>query len=137
MRLYDIYGRLVNKNVNRYLIKWDSKSRSILQFTTKQFLKSYWKSYIVYEEFPVFSSLLKVDILNASLKIAIEVNGPQHNQFHYFHNNNPTNYLNSIKRDISKINWLEKNNFQIIEINYNEVDNLSREFFKEKFDVTL
>jgi len=137
MRLYDIYGRLVNKNVSRYLIDWNGKSRSILQFKTKKFLKTYWKNYIVFEEFPVFSSLLKVDILNASLKIAIEVNGPQHDGFHYFHNNNPTNYLNSIKRDITKINWLEKNNFKVIEIKYNEVENLSREFFKEKFNVIL
>ena len=28
MRLYSVTGRLVNKNVSRYLINWDKKSRS-------------------------------------------------------------------------------------------------------------
>ena len=100
MRLYNIYGKLQSKNVSKYLVDWDSKSRSKLQFKTKQFLKTIWDGQIVYEEFPVFGSKMKVDFLNATKKIAIEVNGPQHSNFNkFFHNNSRMNYLESLKRD--------------------------------------
>jgi hypothetical protein len=137
MKLLNIKKKLVNKNVSKYLIKWDAESRSQLQFTVKQFLKPYWSPYIVYEEFPVYGTKLKVDIFNASLRIAIEVHGPQHNQFHFFHNGQPLNFLDSIKRDYQKYEWLELNNIKLIEINHNEVPTLSKEFVKEKFGLTL
>lgn len=137
MRLINIYGNLTSKNVNKYVINWDKKSRSILQFKVKQFLKPYWKHYIVYEEFPVYGSLLKVDILNATRRIAVEVHGPQHEEFHFFHNKSPTAYLESIKRDKQKYDWLVKNNFKIVEIGHKEVDTLTPEFFQENFNIKL
>lgn len=138
MRLFDINGKLKNKNVSNFLIKWDAKSRSNIQFTTKQFLKKYWFGYVVYEEFPVFGTRLKVDIVNASQKIAIEVNGFQHESFNkFFHDNSRANYLKSIKRDLTKIKWLEMNKFKVIEINEDEIKLLSKEFFLEKFNVLL
>jgi hypothetical protein len=78
-----------------------------------------------------------VDLLNATLKIAIEVNGPQHNEFHYFHNKRPYNFLKGIKNDMSKLEWLEKNEFKLVEINFDEVPLLSQEFFAEKYDIIL
>lgn len=137
MRLLHINGELVNKNVDRFLIKWDKKSRSIIQFKTKQFLKPFWKDMFVYEEFPVYGSLLKVDIYNATLKVAVEIHGPQHNEFHYFHNNSPSTYLAAIKNDIKKAKWLEANQIRLIEVNFDEVDLLSKEFFKNKFNFSL
>nr|ADD96442.1 hypothetical protein [uncultured organism MedDCM-OCT-S09-C426] len=44
MRLYNVYGKSVTKNVTKYLIDWDGKSRSKLQFNVKQFLKILGKS---------------------------------------------------------------------------------------------
>lgn len=137
MRLKNVYGKLVTKNVSRYLIKWDGASKSKIQFKVKQFLKPYWRGLVVYEEFPVYGTLLKVDLLNATLRIAIEVHGPQHGEFHYFHNNSPNAYLGSIKRDYQKSEWLVTNEFQFIEINYDEVDTLSVGFFQEKFGLKL
>jgi hypothetical protein len=138
MRLFDINGRLVNKNVSNYIINWDKKSRSNVQFLTKQFLRPFWQSQIVYEEFPCFGTLLKVDILNATLKIAVEVHGKQHESFNsFFHNGNPANYLKGIKNDFKKIKWLEKNNFKLVEIMEDEVPKLNKQFFLEKFDLKL
>lgn len=138
MRLYNIYGKLQKKNVGSYLINWDGKSRSKIQFSVKQFLKTFWKAQMVYEEFPVYGTKMKVDILNATKKIAIEVNGRQHSSFNkFFHSNSRANYLKSIKRDIQKSEWLEKNDFTLIEIEQSEVKDISKEFFKNKFDVTL
>ena len=121
----------------KYAVKWDGKCRSIIQFKTKQFLKPFWQNHVVFEEFPVYGTQLKVDILNATLKIAVEVNGPQHDEFHYFHNNSPFCYLTAIKNDMKKSEWLAKNGYTLVEINHDEVAKLSREFFKEKFGITL
>ena len=138
MRLYDVNGRLVNKNVAKYAVDWDGKCRSNIQFKVKKFLEPYWRPHIVFEEFPCFGCQLKVDILNATMKIAIEVNGKQHESFNtFFHRGNPANYLKSIKNDHKKMLWLERNGFQLVEIMEDEVDYISRKFFFDKFGLTL
>tara|TARA_R110000824_G_scaffold88360_6_gene217280 strand:- start:1013 stop:1429 length:417 start_codon:yes stop_codon:yes gene_type:complete len=138
MRLYNVYGKLQSKNVTKFLIDWDSKSRSKLQFKAKQFFKTVWENQIVYEEFPVFGSRMKVDLLNATKKIAIEVNGPQHSSFNkFFHNNSRMKYLDSLKRDHEKSLWLEQNNFTLVELEKQDVDTLSRELLCEKFKVLI
>tara|TARA_Y100000310_G_scaffold38516_1_gene36098 strand:+ start:1097 stop:1513 length:417 start_codon:yes stop_codon:yes gene_type:complete len=129
MRLYNTKGKLQSKLVTRFLIDWDKKSRSKIQFKVKQFLKAYWENHIVYEEFPVYGTRMKVDILNATKKIAVEVNGRQHSSFNtFFHNNSRAKYLASIKRDVEKRKWLEKNGFTLVEIEEHEVKHLSEEF---------
>ena len=129
MRLYNLKGKLQSKLVSKYLIGWNKKSRSKIQFKVKQFLKPYWENHVVYEEFPVYGSRMKVDILNATKKIAVEVNGRQHSSFNaFFHNNSRAKYLASIKRDVEKREWLEKNGFTLIEIEEDEVAQLSEEF---------
>lgn len=138
MRLYNVYGKLVNRNVNKYLINWNKKSRSNPQFRVKQFLKKYWAGHIAYEEFPVYGTRMHVDLLNATTKVAIEVNGAQHDTFvPFFHKNSRLNYLKSIKRDYEKYKWLEKNDFELAEISDSEVDKLSKKYFKNKFGIIL
>lgn len=138
MRLLNVYGKLVNKNVNKYRIDWSKKSRSKLQTSVKNFLQPFWKNMIVYEEFPVYGSRMKVDFINASLKIAIEVNGSQHGAFNkFFHNNSRSKYLSSIRRDYEKYEWLIKNNFKVIEIEDHEVPLLTKDFILEKFNIEI
>jgi hypothetical protein len=138
MKLYNIYGRVVNRNVFKYLIKWDSKSRSKIQEKTKLFLKDYWENHVVYEEFPVYGSRMKVDLLNATKKIAVEVHGPQHTEFNkFFHNNSRLNFLKSIKRDVKKEEWLTLNKYTFVEIYYDEINDLSEKFFKDTYNIIL
>jgi very-short-patch-repair endonuclease len=81
---------------------------------------------------------MKVDLLNATLKVAIEVNGKQHSEFNkFFHSNSRVKYLDSIKRDFKKAEWLDKNKFKLIEIEENEIGEMSKTFFKEKFGLIL
>ncbi len=138
MRLFNVHGRLVKKNVAHFRIKWDAKSKSKLQFRVKQFLKPFWQHMVVFEEFPVYGTLLKVDFINATKNLAIEVNGSQHDAVHpFFHQNRKYNFLQSINRDVRKREWLERNHFRLLEIQEEEVDQLTLEFFKEKFGVDL
>ena len=138
MRLYNVYGKLQSKQVTRFLVDWDKPSRSKVQFKTKQFLKAFWQNQVVYEEFPVYGTKMKVDILNATKKIAIEVQGRQHTSFNkFFHNNSRLKYLESIKRDAQKAEWLESNGYTLIEIHEKEVKSLDKEFFLKKFKIVL
>ena len=138
MRLLNINGRLQKKSVSKYLINWNKKSRSKVQFKTKKFLEPFWKGHIVYEEFPVYGSRMTVDILNATKKLAVEVQGKQHGEFNkFFHDNSRLKYLEGIKRDIKKAEWLENNGVILLEIEEDEVDSLSLEFFLEKFGMSI
>jgi hypothetical protein len=138
MRLLNINGKLVNKNVRKNLINWNGKSRSNLQYRFKQFFYTYWKNHIVYEEFPVYGSMLKVDLLNATKKIAIEIQGNQHESFNkFFHNNSRLKYLESIKRDVKKEKWLEMNEFKFIELYEDDLKNLSPEYIEEKCGILI
>jgi hypothetical protein len=138
MRLYNTRGRLVNKNVEKYRIKWDEKSRSNIQYQVKQFLKPFWFGHVVYEEFPVYGARLKVDIINFTRRIAIEVHGDQHFKFNkFFHNNRRAVWLDSVNRDGQKLEWLAKNGVTVIEILQDEVPKISEEFLFEKFQLSL
>jgi len=46
---------------------------------------------------------MKVDMINMTKRIAVEVQGAQHESFNkFFHGNSRANYLKSIKRDYHK-----------------------------------
>ena len=137
MRLKNIHGKLIYKNVKSKLIDWRGKSRSKIQRKVKLFLKDYWENCIVYEEFPVYGSRMTVDIFNATKKIAIEVQGKQHNEFNKFFHKNKLNYLYSMERDLNKKKWLEDNDIQLVEVLENEVEGLKESFFYEKYGIKL
>lgn len=137
-------GRERSKNVSKYLIDWDAKSLSKPQFETKQFLKRFWQFHIVVEEFPVLEpghTRLRCDIINLSLKISIEVDGPAHEEGgHFFHGKGMVGRLNfgkSIKRDENKRKFLELNGIQCCNIPTRDVKNLSVKYFKDNFDIDL
>ncbi len=138
MKLYDIKGRLVNKSVSKYRIDWEGKCRSNIQFEVKQFFKTFWYGQICYEEFPVYGTRMKVDLINMTKRIAVETQGAQHESFNkFFHNNSRANYLRSITRDYDKIVWLENNNFKILEIFEEDLASLSRKYILDKFEVSI
>ena len=81
---------------------------------------------------------MKVDFINATKKIAIEVNGPQHDAFHkFFHGNSRAKYLQSIKRDHQKMEWLEKNSFIIMQIYEDDIKKLAPDYIAETFGISL
>jgi len=138
MRLLNVNGTLVNKNVSKYLVNWNGKSRSKLQFKFKQFFYPYWKNHIVYEEFPVYGSMLKVDLLNATKKIAVEIQGDKHESFNkFFHDNSRFKYLQSIKRDVKKEKWLEMNEFKFLQVYESDLKTLSPQYIEEKCGILI
>jgi hypothetical protein len=103
--------------IRNYLIDWDEKSKSKVQFKTKQTLYSHWKNNVVFEEFPVVGTRLSIDFYNATKKIAIEVQGAQHRKYvPFFHNKNKSNYIDQLRRDKLKQDFCIKNEIKYIEI---------------------
>lgn len=123
------------KKAKNYLIDWDGKSRSKIQYSAKQFLKKYWSNHIVFEEFPVAGTRLSLDFYNANKKIAVEVQGKQHTKYvPFFHGKNKINYINQLKRDQDKLKFCELNDIQLVEIY--DGDEVSEKLF-ESFGVIL
>ena len=117
------------KNSKNFLINWKAKSRSKVQWRVKQFLFSYWKHDIVFEELRVAGTRLSLDFYNANKKIAVEVQGKQHQTYNpHFHGNNRQNWLLQLKRDDLKLNFCLTNDIELVEIY--ESDILSKEFFE-------
>ena len=137
MRLLNINGKLVYKSVGKKRINWSKKSRSKLQTKVKVFLKNFWKNHIVYEEFPVYGTRMSVDFLNATKKIAIEVNGQQHSQYVKFFHGSRLDYFNSIKRDVKKAEWLQMNEYTLIELEQKDVNELSLEYIEEISGISI
>ena len=123
------------KSPKKYLVEWDSSSKSKMQFNVKQYLKKYWNNDIVFEEFPLAGSRMTFDFYNSNKNIIIEVQGGQHlKHTPFFHGKSKSNFLNQIKRDNDKQRFCELNNIKLVEIFPN--DELSVSLFKS-FNVTL
>ena len=119
----------------KYIIDWESKSRSKFQKSVKDFLREYWERQVVFEEFPIAGTRMTLDFYNANQKIAIEVQGGQHTKYvPFFHGGYKNNYLMQLKRDHQKHDFCELNDIKLVEIF--EKDKLSKQFFK-KLDISL
>ncbi|MDB4314582.1 hypothetical protein N9955_00985 [bacterium] len=115
MKIKNIYGREVSINPTKYLIDWE-KVVSKPQKQVKDVIAPYWKGNLVCEEFFIPSSKMRVDIINFSLGIVVEVSPKgSHGYNNFFHKNRPK-FLSGVKRDLKKTEWILSNDFEYIEI---------------------
>lgn len=114
---------------HKYKIDWDGKSRSKIQFNSKQKLKKIWENHVVFEEFPVAGSKMSFDFYNANKKIAIEVQGRQHTKYvPFFHGKNKINFISQMRRDHQKREFCNINEIKLIEVfEEKEIDSLIKE----------
>jgi hypothetical protein len=104
------------KAARKYLIDWESGSKSKVQNSVKKYLKKYWSCDIVFEEFPLAGSRMTFDFYNATKNVIIEVQGKQHTKFvPFMHANSKINYLKQLKRDEDKIKFCNLNNIVLLE----------------------
>jgi hypothetical protein len=136
MILLDIRGK-PKKVYPSNRIKWNIKRASDAQYRTKLFLKEFWEQDSVFEEFIIPGSRLRVDFINFTKKIAVEVSGRQHEEFNKFFHKNRIGFIKSVKRDFQKIKWLEINDIKLIEIYDHETFNLNKKEIEQKFSVIL
>jgi hypothetical protein len=119
------------RNAKKYAINWEGKSKSNIQRAVKEFLYRYWHRDIVFEELRIVGTRLSLDIYNANKKIAVEVQGRQHQTYNpYFHGNDRRNWLSQLKRDDLKLNFCLTNGITLVEIY--ETDPICKETFEKQ-----
>lgn len=116
-------GKKVSKGISKYKIDWDKKSLGKskfgkLQTEVKNFFREFWEKHVVYEELPCFGTgtRMRLDFLNLTQNIAVEVNGPQHDEYIEFFHGDRRNFGKQIVRDVNKAKWCEINGFNLINI---------------------
>ena len=127
----------VNVNIAKYLIDWDRTRGSKIQKRVKDFFYPYWRACIVCEELRIPKSLLRVDLMCISRKIAVEVSPSSTHSFsRFFHKNRPA-FGRAVGRELDKAKWLEREGYQLIEIFEDDLGRLSKEWVLEKYKITL
>ena len=102
---------------HKYRINWSGPSRSKLQYRVKKSLEQIWANNIVLEEMLVVGTKLSLDFYNANKKIAIEVQGRQHNEYvPHFHKGNKINFISQLRRDHQKKEFCDINGITLIEL---------------------
>lgn len=129
-------NRPVNINVMKYMIDWD-RAVSKPQKKVKDFLLPYWRSHVVLEEFVVPRTRWRMDLINLTRKIAIEVSPIQHQQFVSFFHRDKFRFGAAIKRDIEKQEWAVRNGFTFVEIFGEDINHLSKDWFINNYNITL
>lgn len=130
MKLLNLRGRAIYKNVRSRRIKWDECKKSQFQYKVKSLLRPFWQNDIVYEEFPVYGSRLTLDFFNATKRIAVEVQGSQHTKFSKFFHGSRAKFQEQLIRDESKMKFCEINNIKLVEVFWEEKDSIDIEFLK-------
>lgn len=140
LKFLKLSGAPVNISVSKYLLDWNDETRAASkpQKLVESFLFPYWQNDYVLVEFRIPGSKLRIDLLNTSKKIAIEVSpASSHSYNPFFHKGEKLNFLASFKRDEAKREWIEKNNYQFVELNDNHLKDLSAELFIKEFNILL
>lgn len=104
------------KRATKYLVDWEKSTRSKFQDAVKQFLFSYWKRDMMFEEFPVVGSRMKFDFYNASKRVVVESVGRQHMEFVPHFQKTRMNFLGQVKRDLDKQAFCDLNGITLVEI---------------------
>lgn len=115
MKIKNAYGRETNINATKYCVDWDKKV-SKPQKAVKDILRPFWAGHLVLEEFRIPSSKLRVDLLNLSLGIVVEISPSSSHKYNPFFHKNRFNFLASKKREFHKVSWSELNGFVYIEV---------------------
>ncbi len=131
MRWLDKNDKLFWYPDNKYKINWQKKAPSKGAQAVKDFLKTHCYGHILFEEYRLPKTLLRVDFLDATKKMAIEFQGEQHDTFNKHFHGDKIGFWNSIKRDVKKWEILQKNDFLLIEIKDEDLP-LTRDFFKNQ-----
>lgn len=140
----DLNGKIVKTNIQKYRIDWDKPSCSKFQTEVKELVRPFWKHHKVMEEFKIPRTRFRVDFLNITDKIAIEAHGDQHDKMVSHFHKTKSGFLESLKRDRYKEEWLFKNGYELIQIYPKDLKHFkdltvekTRDKFKELFEVEI
>lgn len=127
----------VNVNIANYKIDWEQKV-SAPQKKVTDFLRQFWEYDYVLQELRVPGSLLRLDIVNITKRIIVEVSpGSIHDKYSKFIHKSRGGFLKKVNADADKKKWAEINNFSFIELDNADIRAISKEMIEEKYGVIL
>lgn len=136
MKFKTLTGRFKEVPIHQYMIDWEGDFASKLEEDVADWIYPHWKRDVVTAQFPL-PRRMSLDFLNVSKRIAIEAQGRQHSHYTPFLSGSRSGYVGQIKRDLSKQKWCELNDIILIEIFPKDIPNLSVEWFRDTWDITL
>jgi hypothetical protein len=124
--------------INKYRIDWQKDGNSSLEIRFRDLVYPYWRHSLVLFQCTIPGSLLKIDFLNCNKRLAVEINGPQHDKFNkFFHNNSRNTFLAGIRRDLAKQTWLEQNSISLLELTEEDLDYFSPKMIETKYGINI
>lgn len=137
MIVKDLLGRECRMPTKPYLIDWD-RAVSGPQKMVKDFLRPYWERDLVLEEARIPHCLLRLDLMNATRGIVVEVSPVStHGELNEFMHGSFSGWQKRLKSDMAKEEWAALNGFTFVELTDPELANLSPALFEERWGVTL
>ncbi len=125
-------SRMYNIRLADYAIDWNPpKEVSRPQGLVKQFLCPFWRTHVVAEELKIPASRCRIDLINFTRRIVIEVSPASSHSFNKFFHKNRINFSRAVQRDLDKQSWAERNGFQYIELGSDDIGNLSVKLFED------
>jgi very-short-patch-repair endonuclease len=123
---------------NKYLIDWQNDGASKLEKQFRDLIKPYWFHQVVLFQLRIPGSLLRIDFVNCNKKIAVEINGGQHETYNkHFHRGSRLVWIEHIKRDLQKREWCEENNIQVLELEQEDLDRFSPQYIEKNYGVNI
>jgi hypothetical protein len=124
--------------INKYRINWDKDGSSKPEKKFIELIKPFWKNCIILFQLRLPGSLLRLDFLNCSLRIGVEISPKSHHDnFNPFFHKNRIGFLKSIKSEIVKEKWCEDNNIRLLTLDDNDLDNFSPKYIEKKFGIYI
>ena len=139
MKVTGLNGRIYPVVIQKYAIDW-SHVVSKPQKKVKDFLRPYWVSHVVSEEFAIpgcGKRPLRVDLINWTRKIAVEVSPRSSHGFNSFFHKSRIGFSAAVRRDLGKEEWCKANGFAYVELNEDDIEQLSVEWFEDTYGITL
>lgn len=121
MKIYNLEGKLVKWNLTGYLVghksdylcsAWHIKARHLL---IKKFPLD-----VILEEIPIPDCGLTLDFFIPSQKLAIEVDGNQHEEYTPFFHKNKGGFARAKNNDKLKEDWCNMNKIKIVRLKQSE-----------------
>lgn len=138
MKFYKLNSdKLVNVNPFEYKTNWDVDGASEPEREVLNFLRPFWCHKLVLSQFMIPGSRLRIDIVNLTDGVCVEVSPAGSHSFNKFFHKTELNFAKAVKRDFEKEEWIVKMGFKYCELLDEDLANLSPELFSAKFGVYL
>ena len=126
MKFFDTDGREHSKDIRKYKLDRRRRSASRGQKALGRILCKIFPNIPIYTEMPCWGTNLRLDYFIPNLGIVFEFDGIQHSEFNPHFHGTKKNFLAAKNRDHQKERWCEANDFRLIRVTDETLDNVEQ-----------